>query len=750
MATTVDVVDEHGPDEMRDPRASMTDTITAAEHFDSPTITGTIGDDAIAVLVMDDPDHPTNTMNEAFGRSLTMAVEWLEAVRHHYVGVIVTSGKSSFFAGGDLRLLRDSGPGDEGLIAGALDTTKDRFRRLEMLGKPVVAALGGTALGGGFEVALACHRRIALSDSRSRFGLPEVTLGLLPGAGGITRTVRMFGVIDALGRVILHGRRMRPAEALEVGMIDDIVETVDDMMLAARTWILANPSARQPWDRDGFVVPGGAPSRDDVAAAIPGYAAITAKKVLGEPLPAPTAAVAAAVDGALLDFAAASAVETRHCTALACGPVSGNIIQSMFFDMGTVAKGVSRPRERPYRLPEKVLVVGAGMMGAAIAHAVASAGIPVVLLDVTVEKAERGKGYSRRLLTEATSTGKMSESAADHTLSRIVPTADPSDARGCDLVVEAVLEDVAIKQEAFARVAPFLAPDAVLCSNTSTLPIETISAGIDDPGAVIGTHFLSPVDTMPVVEIVVGPNTGDDALSRAFDFIGAIRKTPIVVGDGPGFFTTRVIGRFMDEAVSLVAEGVHPMDVEIAAGHAGYPTGPLASMDEISLSFSRRIREALIDAAAGDGRPRATSASYPLVDRLIDEFDRPGRAVGRGFYDYADDGSRIGLWPGIEANWYRPDHGITEADMMDRMLVAQTLDAAACLDEGVLRSVAEANVGSILGIGFPAWTGGVLQFANQFDGGVQGLVRRADELRSAYGDRFVVPASLRERTVPFR
>ncbi|MBM7242820.1 enoyl-CoA hydratase/isomerase family protein [Rhodococcus fascians] len=716
----------------------------AALH--TSTITGEIGTDRIVVLMIDDPAHSTNTMNAAFGESLEQTVEWLETELDAYDGIVVTSGKDSFFSGGDLELLRDAGPSDHAAIADALDFTKDKFRRLETLGKPVVAALGGTALGGGFEIALACHHRIALNNSKARFGLPEVTLGLLPGAGGVTRTVRMFGIVKALTQVVGQGQRYRPAQALELGLIDEVVDTHEQMMAQARSWITANPGALQPWDRAGFTIPGGTASAPAVAAQLPALTATVRKQVKGAPMPAPIAVVAAAVEGSVLDFDAASLVETRYCTSLACGPISGNLIQSMFFDLGSITKGASRPPAEPHRVPEKVLVIGAGMMGAAIAYVVASAGVPVILRDVSIESAERGKSYARSVLGKAVAKGRASQADADAVLALITPSSDAADAEGCDLVVEAVFEDPAVKQGAFEDVDKYLTADALLCSNTSTLPITALSQSVSRTGDFIGTHFFSPVDKMPLVEIVVGEHTSDSALARAFDFVRLIGKTPIVVGDSHGFFTTRVIGRFMDEAISLVAEGVHPATVEQAALQAGYPSGALALMDEISLTLSRHIREGMAEAARADGRPWIVSNSYALVDRLVDEFDRPGRKAGRGFYEYAEDGSKVRLWPGLVEHYHRPDHGIPFEDMMDRMLVAQSLDSVACLDEGVLRTVADANIGSILGIGFPAWTGGVLQFVNQFDGGLPGFVRRADELRARYGDRFVVPRSLRART----
>lgn len=691
----------------------------------SPTITGQIGSDHIAVLTMDDPSQPTNTMNSAFGESLDAAVEWLEQHRESYLGVILTSGKDSFFAGGDLALLRDAGSGDEARIAGALDFTKALFRRLESLGRPVVAALGGTALGGGFEIALACHHRIALARNDARFGLPEVTLGLLPGAGGVTRTVRMFGIIAALTQVLGQGRRYRPQQALELGLIDEIVDTTEQMMDRARSWILAHPDAVQPWDREGFAIPG-------AAVRSPELAALVRSRTRGAPIPAAIAVVSAAVEGSVLDFENASIVETRYCTTLACGKVSGNLIGAMFFDLGAVDKGISRPRGLARRTPTAVLVIGAGAVGAAIAHAVASARMPVVLLDASLASADRGKSQVRSVLDEQVQRGRRSRGEADEILARIACSADAADAPHCDLVVEAGMEDPTAERPVHRA-----SENALVCSDTSA---EVLRAGV-------GVHFFTPVETTPLVEIAVDENTRDCALAGAFDFVRSIGKTPIVVSgsesrSGHGALTTRILRRFLDEALSLIAEGVHPSSVEQAALQSGYARGALESMDDISLAVVRQLRES---AATG-----AESTSDAVLDRMIDEFDRPGRAGGRGFHDYDEDGVTVGLWPGLTQHWHREDHGIPFQDMKDRLLVAQSLESIACLDEGVLRSTAEANVGSILGIGYPAWTGGVLQFVNQHEGGPSGFLRRVDELRNRYGVRFRVPDSLRGRTEPYR
>ncbi len=720
----------------------------------SPAIRWEQGEDGVVVLTLDDPTQSANTMNDAYVRSMTATVARLEAERDGITGVVVTSAKKTFFAGGDLHLMVKAGPRDARRLTDLLDEVKGALRRLERLGRPVVAALNGSALGGGLEIALACHHRVALDDPSARFGFPEVTLGLLPGAGGVTRTVRMLGITDALTKVLLEGRQYRPADAKEVGLVDEVVATREELLAAARAWVAAHPAAAQPWDVKGFRIPGGSPSTPSFAATLPAFPATLRKRLRGAPMPAPRLILAAAVEGAQVDVDTALRIETRYLVELLCGQVSTNMITAFFLDMQAVAGGASRPKGIPERPVRTVLVLGAGMMGAGIAYECARAGMEVVLRDVTVEAAARGTAYSERLLAKAVSRGRSTQERADAVLARIRPTADVADAAGADLVIEAVFEDPDLKKRILAEAEQVVAPDALLASNTSTLPITGLAEGVERPEDVVGLHFFSPVDRMPLLEIVVGERTSDVALARAVDVARQIRKTPIVVNDSRGFFTSRVIGRFMDEAMALLAEGVHPQSVEQAALQAGYPTGPLALADEVSLTLVQHIRGNSDKAALAAGEQPAVSPSKTVVDRMVDDLGRPGRAGRAGFYEYADDGTRLRLWPGLLAEFganpaprtsQEATAGIPFADLQERMLFAEAVDAVRCLDEGVLRSVAEGNVGSILGIGFPAWTGGVLQYVEQYDGGVTGFVTRAQALAQRYGGRFAPPDSLLQR-----
>ncbi|MFM2438084.1 MAG: hypothetical protein RLZ55_901, partial [Actinomycetota bacterium] len=422
------------------------------------------------------------------------------------------------------------------------------------------------------------------------------------------------------------------------------------------------------------------------------------------------------------------------------GQVSKNMIQAFFFDLQGINKGSARPEGFPKYTAKKVVVLGAGMMGAGIAYSCARAGMDVVLKDVSKESAEKGKAYSQTILDKAVSRGKMTEAARDEVLGRITATDDVAEAKGADLLIEAVFEDPALKAKVFAEVEPVLAPDALLCSNTSTLPVTGLAEGVTRPKDFIGLHFFSPVDKMPLVEIVVGEQTGDEAIAKAIDVTLQIKKTPIVVNDSRGFFTSRVIGTFMGEAAAMLGEGVAAPSIEQAALQSGYPTGPLALLDEVSLTLARKIRKAAQEAAKAEGAEHPEHPSYAVIDTMVVDYDRGGRAAGAGFYDYSD-GKRVGLWAELPAK-FGGEARIPFEDMADRMLFAEALETVKCVDEGVLRSTAEANIGSIFGIGFPAWTGGVLQFINGYPGGVAGFVARAQELAAAYGDRFAPPASL--------
>ncbi|PPK64729.1 3-hydroxyacyl-CoA dehydrogenase NAD-binding domain-containing protein [Actinokineospora auranticolor] len=697
--------------------------------------------DGIVTLTLDDPSQGANTMNDLFRTSLAATVSRLEAERDGITGVIITSGKKTFFAGGDLNQLITARSSDAPQMTTRVNSMKRDLRRLEQLGRPVVAAINGAALGGGYEIALATHHRIALDVRGSQIGLPEVTLGLLPGGGGIVRTVRMLGIQGALLNVLLQGQRHKVAKALELGLVDEMASTADEMLSGARAWIKANPSAAQPWDVEGYRIPGGTPANPKFAANLPAFPANLRKQLKGAPMPAPRNILAAAVEGAQVDIDTALRIETQYFVNVAVGQTAKNMTQAFFFDLQSINKGNSRPSGVEPFAARKVAVLGAGMMGAGIAHSTARSGIPVVLKDVTLEAAEKGKAYSAKILDKAVARGKMTAEAAAEVLARITPTADAADVAGADLVVEAVFESPELKKKVFGEIEDLVAPDALLGSNTSTLPITDLAEGVKRTSDFIGLHFFSPVDKMPLLEIVVGESTSDVALAKAFDYALQIKKTPIVVNDSRGFFTSRVIGTFINEAVAMVGEGIAAPSIEQAGSQAGYPAPPLQLLDELTFTLPRKIRDesrAAIEAAGGSWPEHPADH---VLDRLIDEFDRKGRSSGAGFYSYDEEGKRTVLWPGLREHFHTGTE-IPFEDMQERMLFAEALETVKCVDEGVLRTVPDANIGSIFGIGFPPWTGGVLQYINGYPGGLPGFVARAHQLADRYGDRFRPPTSL--------
>ena len=706
--------------------------------------------DGVVILTLDDPNQSANTMNAAYGASIRAVVDRLEEQRDSITGVVITSAKKTFFAGGDLNDLKAATRENADEIATWVHETKAVLRRIETLGKPVVAAINGAALGGGLEICLACHHRVALDDAKVQLGFPEVTLGLLPGAGGVTRSVRMFGIVTALTQLLLQGQRVRPAQALEMGLIDEVVATREDLVPAARKWIAAHPEAAQPWDVEGYKIPGGTPSTPSLAATLPAFPANLRKQIKGANYPAPHHIMAAAVEGAQVDFDNASEIEGRYFVDLVTGQVSKNMIQAFFFDLQRATGSRGRPEEIERFGPRKMVVLGAGMMGAAIAYVSARAGIEVVLKDVSQEAADRGKGYSEKLVAKAVERGRQSEEDGDALLARITATTDPAAAAGAEIVIEAVFEDPKVKAQVMAEIEPHLATDALLGSNTSTLPITSLAQNVSRPVEFIGLHFFSPVDKMPLLEIIRGEQTSDETLYRALDVAKLIKKTPIVVNDSRGFFTSRVIGTFLNEGIAMLTEGVPAMSIEQASSQAGYPAPVLQLSDELNMKLMRKIRVAAEEAAeTGSGFDNHPATA--VVDRMLDEFERPGRLEGKGFYEYVD-GKRTRLWPGLREAFppVADPAALSLADLKERMMFIESLEAVKCRDEGVIESVADANIGSIMGIGFPGWSGGVLQYINGYQGladhperrGPAGFVARAHELAARYGERFEPPASL--------
>ncbi|MGH3353630.1 MAG: 3-hydroxyacyl-CoA dehydrogenase NAD-binding domain-containing protein [Nocardioides sp.] len=703
--------------------------------------------DGIVTLTLDDPNQSANTMNELYKTSMAEAVEKLYAEaaadEKSVTGVVIASAKKTFFAGGDLKNMMQVRPDNGAQVFEEVESIKATLRKLETFPKPVVAAINGAALGGGLEIALTAQHRIAL-DARYDIGLPEVSLGLLPGGGGVTRVVRLLGIMTGLMDVLGQGTKFKPAAAKEKGLVDELVSSPDELVPAAKAWIKANPDEiAQPWDKPGYKMPGGKPTSPALAGFLPAFPPILRKQLKQSDMRAPKAILSAAVEGAMVDFDTATRIESRYFVSLVTGQQSKNMIQAFFFDLGAIGAGTLRPDGVEKFQATKVGVLGAGMMGAGIAYSFARAGAEVVLKDVAIESAERGKAYTAKLNEKAVSRGKLTSAKADEILDRITATAAPEDFAGVDVVVEAVFEDVSLKQKVFSEIAPYVNEDAVLCSNTSTLPISELAKGIDRPADFIGLHFFSPVDKMPLVEIIKGAETSDVALAKAYDLVQQIKKTPIVVNDSRGFYTSRVIGTQIQEGLELLAEGLAPYSLERAATQAGFPVGPLQIADELNhelmVKIARTTRE-----ATGVEEPTVTEK---VLGKLI-EVGRSGKLKGAGFYDYVD-GKRGSIWSDLGDVFPVADKQIPLRDAEERMLFIEALETAKCFEEGVITSAAHANIGSIFGIGFPPQTGGAAQFITGYEAadgsiGIEAFLARADELAKTYGDRFRPTQYLRD------
>jgi 3-hydroxyacyl-CoA dehydrogenase/enoyl-CoA hydratase/3-hydroxybutyryl-CoA epimerase len=690
-----------------------------------------LGDDGILVATMDLPGRPMNVVGDALMDGIAQAVNRLAdpAVK----GLILTSAKADFCAGGDIdnmsKWTRPEQPFDASMAM------KRVLRKLETQGKPVVAAINGHALGGGLELALACHARIAIDSPKLKLGQPEVKIGLLPGGGGTARLSRLVGIQAAL-QICGEGNDIDVGKAKAMGLLTDLAADRDDLMARSRAWIAANPKAAQPWDTPKFRFPGGdsrAPAIVQLWSVAP---SIAAAKSQGN-YPAVEHIMSAIFEGGLLDFDAACVVESRYFAACCMSPASKNMIGTLWYQLNAIKKGASRPSGVPKGKVGKLGILGAGMMGGGIAYVSAKAGIEVVLLDTSAEAADKGKAYSQGVLDKALAKGRTSAQQRDALLARIRTTTSFDDLAGCDLVIEAVFEDRTIKADVTKKAEGVIAPGAVFASNTSTLPITGLAQASVRPANFIGLHFFSPVDKMPLVEIIVGAQTSDETLARGFDYVLQIGKTPIVVNDSRGFYTSRVFGTYLMEGLAMLKEGVHPRSIEAAGLKAGMPMPPLALQDEVSLSLSLHVTEQTRKDLAAEGKAYFEHSGTSVVRQLC-ELGRIGKKAGQGFYDYVDGDKR--LWPGLEQMFPVATQQPTQAELIDRLMFAQANEAARCLDEGVLRSVADGNIGSIFGWGFAPFQGGALQFIDAL--GPAQFVARARELAARHGARFEPAANV--------
>ncbi|MDX2283769.1 MAG: 3-hydroxyacyl-CoA dehydrogenase NAD-binding domain-containing protein [Bacteroidia bacterium] len=684
----------------------------------------------MAVLTLDMQEHPTNLLNPESLRAIGEAARQLiadPAVK----GVIIASAKKDFLAGGDLRAML--GMTDRKAVFDGLLEINAVFRAMETSGKPFVACLNGNALGGGYELALACHYRIALEDPKLQIGLPEVKLGLLPGSGGTQRLPRLIGMEKAL-RYILQGQLFDPRQARQEGLIHEVAPTPEAMMESARQYILGGGKAVQPWDERGYKIPGGPVLSPQGVQTFSAGAALLRKETRGN-YPGARYAMSCVYEGMQLPFERASTVEARYFVKALFSPEARNIIRTGFFALNKANKGAARPAGIPPFEISQAGVLGAGMMGAGIAFVTARAGIGVVLKDVSEEAAAKGKAYSEKLVAEGVRKGKVSPEKGQALLERIRPTADPQAVAGSQLVIEAVFEDRSLKARVTQESEAVLAPEAVFASNTSTLPITGLAQASARPENFIGLHFFSPVDKMPLVEVIVGKETSDYALAAAIDYVLSIKKTPIVVNDSRGFFTSRVFATFTLEGITMLTEGVPPAMIEHAARDAGMPVGPLAVSDEVSLELMDKIRkQTAADLGIADDRP-----AYQVIEQLIAQ-GRTGKKAGAGFYDYPAGGKKQ-LWPGLRDLYPAAAH-LPDYDMLKkRLLHIMSIESVRCLDEGVLRSAEDGDLGSLLGFGFPPYTGGVFSYIEYV--GIRTFVAECDAFAAQYGDRFAVPDSLR-------
>ena len=687
--------------------------------------------EGIVTITFDAPGAPVNTMTAEWQDAFTAAVERLGREKASVKGVILASAKKTFFAGAELKDVLKYGPNDGPMVFTWIESAKKQMRALEKLGIPVVAALEGTALGGGWEIALCAHARIVLDDASIQLGLPEVTLGLLPGAGGVTKITRLLG-LQAAFPYLVEGRTMRPQEAAKLGLVQGLAANKADLFKMAHEWIAANPSPIQPWDDPKYRMPGGGPSTPAISQMRSMAPAMLVEKSRGL-YPAPKAIMSAMVEGAYVDFDTALRIESRYLARLAVGPVAKNLI-SLFFNRTAIKAGASRPKDIPKWKATKVGILGAGMMGGGIAYANAMRGVACVLKDVSQEKAEAGKAYSANILEKRKKDRKP--------LDLITATSKAEDLKGCDLIIEAVFEKRELKAQVTKDAEPMLAAGGFFASNTSTLPISGLAKASAHAEKFIGLHFFSPVDRMELVEIIKGEKTSPETLAKAYDYVLQIGKTPIVVNDSRGFFTSRTFGTFVQEGCAMLAEGIPAAAIENAARQAGMPVGPLEVIDQTSMSLSMHVMEQTIADLKAEGKPLPPEhPGQKVIVKMVKELNRPGRAAGGGFYDYPKDGKKT-LWPELARIFGKPEIKWELQDLKDRILYRQAIETARCLEEGVLGTAHDANIGSIFGIGFPAWTGGALLFINSV--GPAKFVARADQLAKLHGERFKVPQVVRD------
>ncbi|SJN19632.1 3-hydroxyacyl-CoA dehydrogenase NAD-binding domain-containing protein [Psychrobacter sp. JB385] len=703
--------------------ADCVTAINALENFSAQR-----DDDGIVTVTIDQSKRKMNVIGDGFTEAFATIVDSFindDAAK----GLILTSAKETFVVGADIDQLNQIKTAEQAFAL--TEELKGSLRKLEMSGKPVVAAMTGTALGGGLELALACHCRIAIDMPKTKLGLPEVKLGLLPGGGGTQRLPRLVGIQAAL-ELMTQGKELRPSAAKDIGLIDATATDKADMLVQAKDWIRNNPSAQQPWDKKGFKIPGGDSKHPKIVPIFSIAPAMANQKSHGN-YPAITHIMSCVFEGCLVDIDTGLEIESRYFAACVMSTESKNMINTLWTQLNSIKKGQSRPQGFEQTQTRKVGILGAGMMGAGIAYVTAKAGIDVVLLDTDIVNAEKGKAYSANILDKAISGKRATEEKKQALLERITPTVSYDDLADSALIIEAVFENREIKAKCTQQSEAVISNTAIYASNTSTLPITGLAKVSTRPNQFIGLHFFSPVDKMPLVEIIMGEQTDDATLAKAFDYVVQIGKTPIVVNDSHGFYTSRVFGTYVSEGIAMLGEGVHPRSIEVAGLKTGMPMPPLALQDEVSLSLALHVSEQQQVDMAAEGKSVAVRPSYEILKTLVNDHGREGKKNGKGFYDYPEDGDKH-LWPEL-INLYPPKSEQTsQQDLVDRLMFIQANESAKCYEENVVRSVADTNIGSIFGWGFAPQHGGTLQFINAM--GVNEFIKRSRELAAKYGERF--------------
>ena len=703
-----------------------TDSVTAMNALDN--FSAERDEDGIVTLTIDQSNRKMNVIGDGFSEAFAVIAD--SFVNDDTAkGLIITSGKETFVVGADIDQLEHIQTAEQAYEM--VEHLKASLRKLETSGKPVVAAMTGTALGGGLEIALACHYRIAIDSPKVKLGLPEVKLSLLPGGGGTQRLMRLVGIQKSL-ELMTQGKELRPGPAKDIGLIHETASDKADLLDKAKAWIKANPKVQQPWDQRGFKVPGGDSKNPKVAQIFSIAPAMAHQKSHGN-YPAVTHIMSCVFEGGMLDIDTALEIESRYFAACLMAPEAKNMINTLWKQLNSIKKGQSRPEGYDRYQTKKVAVLGAGMMGAGIAYVTAKAGIEVVLLDRDIEAAQKGKDYSTKILDKAIGRGRSTPEKKQALLDLIHPTVSYDDLEGCDLVIEAVFEDREIKAACTRQSEAVIPASAVYASNTSTLPITSLAEVSARPKQFIGLHFFSPVDKMPLVEIIMGEQTDDATLAKAFDYVLQIGKTPIVVNDSRGFYTSRVFATYVTEGIAMLGEGVHPRTIEVAGLKAGMPMPPLALQDEVSLSLVMHITDQTNKDLEAEGKPPVNHPSYQVLEVVGREHKREGKKVGKGLYDYPEHGEKR-LWPELTNLFPPKSEQPALQDLIDRMMFIQANESAKCYEENVVRSVADTNVGSIFGWGFAPQHGGTLQFINAM--GVEKFVERSRELAKQYGERF--------------